>query len=189
MTGKTHQILGIGVGLATFLAIAEPTYAPATLSAVVVFSYLGALLPDIDNAASDIWHTIPFGHTAGKVVDPFLGHRNITHSLIGLILAGVGLFFLFKIFPNYWGINTFVVFICTMAAYLSHLLSDSFTVQGIPLFWPARWKFGIPPKPFDGARIMTGKWFENLIIFPIINIALILLIVSKWHIMKLILFK
>jgi len=189
MTGKTHQIFGLTVGLATFFAVADPTYAPATLGTVFVFSYLGALLPDIDNAASDIWHTIPFGHHAGKIIDPFLGHRAITHSVIGTILACTGIFFLLKLFPSYWGINTDIVLICAAASYISHILADSFTVEGIPLFWPTKWKIGIPPYPFDGIRIMTGKWFESLIIFPLVNLGLILLIVSRWSIIKLILFK
>lgn len=190
MTGKTHQITGLVVGLSAFLAISEPTYGPATLAAVFAFSSIGALLPDIDDGAADIWHTIPYvGHTAGKVVDPWLGHRGITHSFLGLILAGTGLFFLFKLFPFYWGINTDLVLVSALAAYSSHLLADSLTVEGIPLFWPVPWMIGIPPKPFDGIRIMTGKWFENLVIFPLVNIALIVLIVSSWDKLKLILFK
>jgi membrane-bound metal-dependent hydrolase YbcI (DUF457 family) len=113
----------------------------------------------------------------------------VTHSLLGTAIIGLVLFFIFKRFPSYWGINTLTVLFCTITGYLSHLLADSFTVQGIPLLWPAKWKFGIPPKPFEGARIMTGKWFENLIIFPAINITLILLILTKWSTIKLILFK
>jgi inner membrane protein len=190
MTGKTHQIIGITLGLGVYLSLTQPVYSPATLGAVLVFSSIGALLPDIDNAAADIWHTVPFlGHTAGKIVDPFLEHRNITHSLVGTAIIGLVLFLIFKHFPSYWGINTFAVLICTMVGYLSHLLADSFTVQGIPLLWPAKWKFGIPPKPFEGVRIMTGKWFENLIIFPAANLALILLILARWSTIKLILFK
>jgi membrane-bound metal-dependent hydrolase YbcI (DUF457 family) len=190
LTGKTHQILGIGVGLVTFLSLAEPNYSPATLAAVLVFSSLGSLLPDLDKASAEFWHSIPVvGHSAGKIVDPFISHRNITHSIIGTALAAALFYFVLKSFPDYWGINTLTVFISAMSAYISHLLADSFTVQGIPLFWPAKWKFGIPPKPFDGIRIVTGKWFENLIIFPIVNIALILLIVSRWSTIKLMLFK
>jgi len=189
LTGKTHQILGLTLGLGTYLAMANPVYGPATLGAVIAFSSIGALLPDIDNAAADIWHTIPFGHTAGKIVDPFIGHRNITHSLIGLLITSVCLYYLFRSFPEYWGINTSIVFISSMVAYLSHLFADSVTVEGIPLFWPAKWRFGILPKPFDGIRIMTGQWFENLIIFPLVNLSLFLLIISKWYIIELILFK
>jgi len=189
MTGRTHQILGLTVGLAAYFAASAPQYSPATLAAVGIFSSIGGLLPDIDQSASEIWHTIPLGHAAAKIVDPFLEHRNITHSLLGMILAGIGLFFLLKLFPDYWGIDTYMILIVTEAAYASHLLADSVTVEGIPLFWPVGWMVGIPPKPFEGMRIMTGKWFENLIIFPLIYITFAILIINSWPVIKTILFK
>lgn len=189
MTGRTHQILGLTVGLASYFILSEPQYSPATLAAVAIFSSLGGLLPDIDQSASEIWHTIPFGHVAGKIVDPFLEHRNITHSLLGMILVGTGLYFLFRLFPSYWGIDTQIVFTTTIIAYASHLLADSITVEGIPLFWPIQWMIGVPPKPLDGLRIMTGKWFENLVIFPLIYITFFVLIFSNWSVIRTILFK
>jgi len=189
MTGKTHRIIGLTVGLGTFFTLAEPTYAPATLAAVLIFSYLGSLLPDIDNSAAEIWHTIPFGHAAEKVVDPFLEHRNLTHSLLGTAILGTGLYFLIHWFPTYWGINHLLVFYSCIAAYLSHLLADSLTSDGIPIFFPLKWNFGIPPKPLHGLRIMTGKWFENWIIFPIVNICLLIMIFSNWQFIHNLLFK
>jgi membrane-bound metal-dependent hydrolase YbcI (DUF457 family) len=190
MTGKTHQIIGITFGLGAYFIINEPHYGPATLASVVVFSSVGALLPDLDKASAEIWHSLPIvGHTAGKVVDPFISHRNITHSIIGTALAGFLFYYLLIHFPPYWAIEIQTVFISFIIAYISHLLADSFTVEGIPLLWPVKWMAGIPPKPFEGVRIMTGKWFENLIIFPIINIVLLFLIVSNWSTIKLILFK
>ena len=190
MTGKTHQIIGITLGLGAYLTMSQPQYGPATLAMVIAFSSLGSLLPDLDKATAEFWHSFPIvGHAAGKVVDPFISHRNITHSIIGTILAGIGFYFLLQYFPSYWGIDTYLVLISAMIAYASHLLADSFTVEGIPLLWPVKWMAGIPPKPFNRIRIITGKWFENIIIFPVINIALILLIISKWGIIKLILFK
>ena len=190
MTGKTHQIIGITLGLGAYLTMSQPQYGPATLGAVLAFSSIGALLPDLDKASAEFWHSFPIvGHAAGKIVDPFISHRNITHSIIGTVLAGTGFYFLLKYFPSYWGIDTHLVLISSIIAYTSHLLADSFTVEGIPLLWPIKWMAGIPPKPFDGIRIVTGKWFENLIIFPIANIALIYLIISNWSTIRLILFK
>jgi len=74
-------------------------------------------------------------------------------------------------------------------SYASHLLADSFTVEGIPILYPWHRNFGIPPKPLEGIRIQTGEWFENLIIFPIINIALIVLVFGNWDNIKTILLK
>ncbi len=190
MTGKTHQIIGVTLGLGAYLTLNNPHYSPATLAAVLIFSSIGSLLPDLDKASAEFWHSFPVvGHAAGKVVDPFISHRNITHSLVGTILAAILFYYLFYFFPSYWGIETNLVLISAMIGYASHLLADSFTVEGIPLFWPIKWMVGIPPKPFDGIRIVTGKWFENLVIFPIINIGLIFLIITNWTTIKIVLFK
>lgn len=170
---------------------AEPTYQPATLAAVLVGSSLAALLPDIDQPASLIWDKIPFaGHAAGEVVEKAtFGHRNLTHSLLGFAIVGGLLYWLLSGFPSYWGINIHILYISMMLSYAIHLLADSFTVQGIPLLWPWHQNFGIPPKPLDGIRIETGQWFENLVLFPILNMTLILLIVFNWSNIKLFLFK
>ncbi|KKQ18846.1 MAG: Membrane protein containing DUF457, transmembrane [Berkelbacteria bacterium GW2011_GWA1_36_9] len=189
MTGKTHQILGLTAGLTYYFASSEPTYAPATFGAVLVFSYLASLLPDIDQPTGKLWHMLPFGHTLGKISDPFLEHRNITHSLLGIVLVGVGFYYLFKTFPPYWGIDTQIVFTSSIIAYLSHLLADMFTNIGIPVFFPYHRFFGIPPKPFDGARVATGKWFENMIIFPIVTILFLIIVFSNINLIKVILLK
>lgn len=184
MTGKTHQIVGIITGFGWYLAQADPVYSPATLAFALVGSHLAALLPDLDNSAAEFWHSLPYGHVAGKVVDPLIKHRNITHSIIGVVLAGVGLYYLLGLCPSYWGVDTRLVLDVMIVSYCSHLLMDMFTVEGIPLFWPSKRMFGIPPKPFDGIRIVTGKWFENLVVFPLVNIVLILLIISFWSIIR-----
>lgn len=191
MTGKTHQIAGIAVGLGCFLVQAPPAYQPATLAAVLVGSSLAALLPNIDQPASVIWNKIPFaGHAAGEVIEKAtFGHRNLTHSLLGFVIVGLLLHWLLLKFPSYWGINTNIVLISMMISYAIHLLADSFTVQGIPLLWPWQRNFGIPPKPLDGIRIETGQWFENLVLFPILNIVLILIIAFNWSDIKIFLFK
>lgn len=189
MTGKTHQILGLTVGLGYFFSVTPPEYGPATLGAVLVGSHLFALLPDLDQPAAKIWDSLPFGRTVGQMVDPFIKHRNISHSILGFGLVGLVIYILLKYFPVYWEINTFIVLESSLAAYLSHLLADMITVEGIPLLFPYTKMIGLPPKPFEGIRIITGKWFENMVIFPILNLILILLIWIKWEEIKLVLFK
>lgn len=191
MTGKTHQVAGITVGLGYFLIQAPPTYEPATLAAVLVGSSVAALLPDIDQPAGAIWNKIPiFGHVAGHVAEEAtFGHRNLTHSLLGFVIIGGLLYWLLLKFPEYWGINVHILYISMMLSYAVHLLADTFTVNGIPVLWPWQRNFGIPPKPLDGIRIETGKWFENLVLFPILNIVLLLVIISNWSNIKMFLFK
>lgn len=189
MTGKTHRIIGLVAGGGYFLATTSAIYQPATLGAIIVASYLGSLIPDADDAGADIWSTLPLGHTVGKVADPFLKHRNISHSLVGIIIYTIILMLLLRSMPSYWGIVTMPVAISSAIAYASHLLADAFTVEGIPFLWPWKRMLGIPPKPLDGIRIVTGKWFENLVIFPAINIVLIIFIISYWQKIKLLILK
>ncbi|AKM82581.1 TPA: metal-dependent hydrolase [Candidatus Berkelbacteria bacterium] len=179
MTAKTHQIIRLTSGFTCFLVNSNSTYNPATLSAVLVFSYIAALLPDVDQPTGKLWHILPFGHVFAKISDPFLEHRNITHSLLGIIIVSIGFYYLFKTFPPYWGIDTRLVFICTIISYFFHLLADMFTNEGIPLLFPYHRFFGIPPKPLNGFRVATGEWFENLVIFPGVTIYLIIFVLSN----------
>jgi len=189
MTGKTHQIIGISASLTYFVASTPPTYNPATFGAILAFSYIGALLPDIDQPGSKLWNLLPFGHVAAEITDPFLEHRNITHSLLGVAIVGTAFYFIFRSLPSYWGINTHLLFITTLMAYTFHLLADMFTAEGVPLLFPYHYFFGIPPKPFEGIRIVTGKWFENLIIFPLITLYLVIFIWLNFSNFKTSLFK
>lgn len=177
-------MIGLVAGGGYFLVASQPIYQPATLGAVIVASYLGSLIPDADDAGADIWHTLPFGHTVGKISDPFLKHRNVSHSLIGIVIYNIILLTILKSMPAYWGISIAPVLISSTIAYASHLFADAFTVEGIPFLWPWGRMLGIPPRPFDGIRVATGKWFENLVIFPAVNIMLIIFIVSYWQKIK-----
>ena len=184
MTGKTHRLIGITAGLGYYFASANLQYAPATFGAVIIGSYFGSLLPDIDQPAADLWHTLPFGHTVAQVPDAVLSHRGFSHSILGMAVFGFLIYLLLRMFPDYWGIDTRMVLIITMIGYASHLLADAFTVEGIPVFYPWRRNFGIPPKPFEGIRIATGEWFENLVLFPLVNIALIVVVIINWSNIK-----
>ncbi len=189
LTGKTHQVLGVSSGITYFLLGSTPHYNPATFGSVLVFSCLGALLPDMDQPNSKLWHILPFGHTVGKIPDSLLEHRNLTHSFLGVGLVGVGLFFFLRLFPGYWGIDAQIVFIATMLSYVSHLFADMWTNEGIPLFFPYKKFFGLPPKPFNGIRVATGEWFENLVIFPAITLFLLIYLIANYSLIKFILFK
>lgn len=180
MTGKTHQMLGQTVGLATYFSLSSSGYDPATFAFAVVVSSVAALLPDIDQSSSSLWRSIPMGRVAGKIVDPFLQHRNLSHSLLGTAIVGAAAYWLTSLMPSYWGVNGEIILWVFLASYLSHLVADMITVEGIPLLFPYQKMFGLPPRPFHGVRIVTGKWFENWVIFPLVNIALLVVIFSHW---------
>lgn len=189
MTGKTHQTIGLTAGLVSFLVLAPAAYGPATLAFVLVGSSLASLLPDIDSPASRFWSYIPLGRIAGEVMDTVLEHRNLSHSLLGGILAGWGLRWALGFVPPYWGVDTGIVLTACLAAFASHLLADMVTVGGIPLFYPYQRTLGLPPRPFEGMRIVTGKWFENLVLYPVANLVLFSVVVSNWNSIRIVLLK
>ena len=189
MTGKTHQTLGITIGVVSYLNYAPESYNPATFFAILIACYFASLLPDLDRPTAKIWSDLPLGHEVGHVVDPFFKHRNISHSILGVVIFACLAYFLFMKFPSYWGIDKYILLGVSVAAYFSHLLADMFTVEGVPLLFPVKKMFGIPPKPFEGVRIETGKWFENMVLFPIINLILVITLFMKWDLIKIILFK
>lgn len=194
MTGKTHQLFGVTAALGSYLFLAPSTYAPAAFIGVLVAAHFGSLLPDIDTATSEIWQSLPFGRPVGEVTTTFSGavtggHRNLTHSVLGLVLFGWLSFWLFGLAPDYWGLSAHWLWVAFSIGYVSHLLADMLTEAGIPLWWPKQSMIGFPPKPFKDVRIMTDGWFENLVIFPLLNLGLILLIWMYWENIKLILFK
>jgi len=180
MLGRTHQLIGVTAGLATYLYVFPAHYSPATFGTALVAAHFAALLPDIDQPASTIWRSLPGGRIAGEVVNPFLQHRNITHSILGAVLVGWGLHELFRYFPAYWGVNAHQVWIVAMVAYISHLIADAVTVEGIPVLFPHQRMYGFPPNPFAALRIETGHWFENLIVFPLVNLVLLGLVYLNW---------
>ncbi len=51
-----------------------------------------------------------------------------------------------------------------MIGYISHLIGDAVTKEGLPLLFPIKWHFGFPP--FRFLRITAGNWIENLIVLP-----------------------
>lgn len=190
MTGKTHRLFGITSAGATYLIWTQPHYAPATLLAVLLFGHIGSLLPDFDSAAADIWDSVPFGSAVGPVASKVaFGHRNITHSLLGVAVFGGLSWWAAQHVPPYWGIETQWVWVAFMIGYVLHLLADSLTEQGIPLLWPAKGMYGFPPKPFEDVRIVTGGWFENLIIFPALNLLFWGGLLLNWPLISLYIFK
>ena len=182
MTYKTHLSTGILFSSIVFLLIYDIKLSPF-LAIILLFStILGASAPDLDTPTGGLWQKIPAGSIIGRLVHPIFigGHRHLSHSFIGM-----GLFiFLFYLLINIPLLHNSLFLIhnseSAMLAfglgYFSHLFADSFTEEGVPLLFPIPYHFGIPPDPFQKIRIKTDHWFENLIIYPAVNLALILVI-------------
>lgn len=165
MTSRTHDVFA----LASLITVAV-YYPPSSLNVITLVTssvgcIVGSLLPDIDQASNRLWDLIPVGHFVGKIFTKlFLAHRTLSHSLLGIFLINKALWWvLFKLFnPSF--IDVKIVYSSIMIGYLSHLLADAFTEEGLPLLFPIKWKVGFPP--IKQWRIETGKWFEKLIVFP-----------------------
>lgn len=178
MTQKTHQLIGITAASAAYFYLTPE--APVTLPVIltVVFaSSLGSLAPDIDQPTSNFWDHVPLGSFFGHLTSRALGgHRNLSHSILGTGLFFAIIYWLCALVPNTWLIDVVLIQKCFLISFIFHLIADAVTVRGIPLFWPFGHDMGFPPEPFDGIRIITGKWFENLVIFPAVTILFVTLI-------------
>jgi len=178
MTSRAHDVFAF----ASLVTIAA-TYPPASLNVTTGISCLigniiGSLLPDIDQASNRLWDLLPGGNLVGKIFRKlFLGHRTISHSIIGIFLISKFLLWLLPKILNPDFINTEIVYYSVMIGFISHILIDSFTEEGIPLFFPIKLKIGFPP--IASWRIKTGKWFENLVVFPGIIVYILWFVIQK----------
>lgn len=148
---------------------------------LIISTIIGSSAPDLDTPTGELWDKIPAGSVLSRIIKPVFigGHRHLSHSFIGLIiLSAIYLLILKFVFmiPIFSGINIGIIFLAFLIGYFSHLFADMFTEMGVPLLFPLAYHFGIPPDPFDKVRIKTGHWFENLIIYPIVNIVLLIII-------------
>ena len=57
-----------------------------------------------------------------------------------------------------------IVWWAFMIGFVSHLVMDTFTKEGVPWLFPIPIRFGIPP--FSFLRVKTGGMLEKSFIFP-----------------------
>lgn len=165
MTGRTHDLAAFTALNLIVVSQPIPNLSLSTAIVSVAACLVGGLTPDIDNASSDFWHKIPAGTFIGRILHPFIGgHRLISHSILGLIIVGWLLNYLLNLASHTLLVNMSIVWWSFMIGYLSHLLTDSLTIEGVPWFFPIPLHIGFPP--FKFARIKTGGLIEKVSIFP-----------------------
>ncbi|MEM6429106.1 MAG: metal-dependent hydrolase [Deinococcota bacterium] len=91
---------------------------------------VGALLPDVDTSTSGIGRW--FGPVSGKL-ERTVGHRTLTHSLLGLVLTAGLSSWLLLLTPRAW--------LWLLVGMLTHILLDAHNIQGVPLLYPLRLEF------------------------------------------------
>ncbi len=154
MTLPNHLIGGIvftGVFAATISGInllASPWYIATTL--------IAATLPDIDNTNS------PIGRMAGPLgywINRRYGHRTITHSAFALLVLTLLFAFCERAIHGELE-NTWFFF----WGYLSHIVLDMLTVQGVKLFYPFKKSSAVIPGDYR-FRFETGNLRHETLFF------------------------
>ncbi len=148
MNATTHAVFGVAalVGCSLLAGGEPPFYAyPAAVVA--------AWLPDVDNPRSTLgnglsrrknpllnaatrplsWALRAISFTLARTI----GHRTLTHSLLGVALFAVLVAPLGPLLPG--------LYAALLAGYASHLVADALNKPGVPLLWPLGWRFRLLP--------------------------------------------
>ncbi|MBI3421100.1 MAG: metal-dependent hydrolase [Candidatus Sungbacteria bacterium] len=183
MTSITHQLVAL---LAAFWLL---LLYPQSVGLVVgVFSLMavmiGALTPDLDQPAANLWRRQLYGRAVGWVTN-FLsgGHRHFTHSLLGIAVIGyllwLGIHSFFK--PQYVA-SLLVVWRAFMIGYISHPIADTLTDRGVPWLWPINFSIKIPPGP-EELRVTTESFVEMILVRGALVVAIGFLLYGHWDIL------
>lgn len=165
MTARTHDAFAF----ASLVTVAS-YYPPGnlnllTLFAAIIANNIGALMPDMDSAGNRLWDLMPAGDVLGKVFRRvFYKHRTLSHSFLGVFLMYQLFNLLLPKFLNPSFIDPKIILFSLMIGYGSHLISDMLTKEGLPLLFPFKVDFGIPP--ISALRITTGSWLEKYLVYP-----------------------
>jgi inner membrane protein len=165
MTGRTHDLAAFS---ALTIAIAFlPIEKMSLATAVVAFSanMIGGLAPDIDQPTGALWNRMRGGSIISRMISPMLGgHRFISHSVLGVFLFGWLLKVGLELISPVLLVDMNIVWWAFMIGFVSHLVIDMLTKEGVPWLFPIPFHFGIPP--LRRLRIKTGEMVEKSIIFP-----------------------
>jgi inner membrane protein len=185
--GPSHVVFGLA-GAVVIDSVFHISGAPllatgqapsAQLIAVKIVYYgvagLGALVPDIDNARSTLGRRLG---VVSRVIQKHAGHREIFHSLVGLLLTGVFVWGLaqgiaYGLFRLGWSLNPnspaahfgLIALIALLIGYLLHLVADSLTLGGVPWLWPSHTRYGLPPK--RSWRFRSGSFAEPVVVVAV----------------------
>jgi inner membrane protein len=139
LNATTHAVFGVAAlaGAALLTGTEPPAYAyPVAVAA--------AWLPDVDNPRSTLGNglsrlqspalntiTRPLSwalRTTSFTLVRTVGHRTLTHSLLGVALFALLARLLVGGYPN--------LFLAFIAGYASHVFADALNTRGVLLLWP-----------------------------------------------------
>ena len=161
MRGATHVVLGTTAACAVARAAGGLPGGEGIV--LLTAATVGSLLPDIDTPFNSLGM-----RKVGRILQWLVGHRTVTHSLIGWAAASAlaaALAFAVSrmdtMLPGRW----WVLALGVSGGYAVHLLADAATKTGVPLLYPVRdgrtlKRFHLLPKIL---RIRTGSFIEMII--------------------------
>lgn len=172
MTGRTHDLAAftaLSYVVATQSIPQDITLATAIVA--ITSNFIGGLAPDIDQSTATLWNRLRGGGRIwGKIFAPlFGGHRFISHSLVGIALFGIGFKALLQLISPVLIVNMDIVWWAFMIGFVSHLIMDTISRDGVPWLFPIPVRLGFPP--FRFLRMKTGGLLEKSFIFPGLIIA------------------
>lgn len=180
MTAITHQLIALGAAL--WVLTAWPVAAgPVVGILAVVAVMIGALTPDLDQPAANIWRRMLGGRTLGNIFQAFSGgHRHFTHSLLGIAAIACGLQWVIAhlLHPEVVA-PAQLIWRAFMIGYISHPIVDSLTDRGVPWAWPVRWHLRLPPGP-EELRVTSGSFVETFLVRPGVLAVATLLAARHW---------
>lgn len=179
MIGRTHDLAAF-VAL-TGVVVYTPLQEMSLATAIVAFgaNFVGGLAPDIDEPTAAIWKRVRGGSVFGKLIAPILGsHRMVSHSILGAVVVGYLLKWFLGLISGILLVDMDIVWWAFMIGFISHLVTDAMTKEGIPLLFPIPWDIGFPP--IRALRITTGGVIEKSVIFPGLIVLEIYLIYANY---------
>jgi inner membrane protein len=177
MTSRTHDMVAFGSLLTVAVLFPPSALTVVTTITSLIGSVVGSLIPDMDQATNRLWDLLPAGNVVGKILKHLMiGHRTISHSILGIYILYMLLSAVFPMIFNPKYIDIQILTISVMIGFVSHICADMLTKEGVPLLFPFPWQIGIPP--VKALRITTGKFIENVIIYPGVLIYIMWLIVT-----------
>lgn len=173
MNATTHAIFGVAALTGTaLLAGTEPSLY------VYPAAVVAAWVPDVDNPRSRL------GNGLSRLKSPVLnlvtrplswalritsflllrtvGHRTLTHSLMGLALFTLPVWLLVGDYPNF--------FYALVAGYASHIVADALNTRGVPLLWPLGGTFRLFPGGFKSGGVV--ELFVALVALAFVGVSI-----------------
>ncbi|QIN81759.1 hypothetical protein GBA63_03235 [Rubrobacter tropicus] len=148
LNGTTHAVFGVAAlaGAALVAGADPPAYVyPAAVAA--------AWLPDVDNPRSTLGNGLSRSknpilnvlsrpvswvlRTTSFVLVRTVGHRTLTHSILGSLLFALPVYLFLADYPN--------LSLALVAGYASHVFADALNTRGVPLLWPVGRPFRLLP--------------------------------------------